>query len=112
MTTFDLIFLIGLLSLALVFFAYGVPLYFLGRYISKNHPHIWKKLRSPSLTTGQGIRRDRLSEWIGKKGYLSVNDPNLLRWCPILRKLQRFAYTYVVIIGLGILICFIFRRFL
>ncbi len=82
--------LIILLPAACVFAAYGISLHRYGRYLARQHPHIWRQLGSPSLTTAQGPRRDRLAEWIGKGKYFHVSDPVVIRHGHFLRRLQRF----------------------
>lgn len=82
---------------AVTFAAYGIPLYFYGRYLAKNHPNVWKQLGSPNLTTAQGPRRDRLSEWIGKKHYLKISDPIVVQRGILIGKLQRFSITVFIV---------------
>ncbi len=102
--------LILMLVSAVTFAAYGIPLYFYGRYIAKNHPNLWKQLGSPDLTTAQGPRRDRLSEWIGKMHYLKISDPIVVQRGNLLRKLQRFSITVFIVSIAFALGCVIFDK--
>ena len=91
MSVFDLIAIGALLVGMIPVGAYGVSSHLMARYIRAKHPILWKSLGEPDLNTAQGPRADRLGDWIAKGKYRKMDDPQLLRWCPILRQLRRIA---------------------
>ena len=87
MKVFDLIMIITGIGGAVWMLAIGLSLQLVGRYLKRHHPIAWKTLREPDLNTAQGIRRNRISEWLATDRYLRLGDENLNHWVPFLKKL-------------------------
>lgn len=102
MKVFDLIMIIAGIGGAIWTLAFGLSLQLVGRYLKRHHPIAWKTLREPDLNTAQGIRRNRISEWLATDRYLRLGDENLNRWVPLLQELPRrlgIALAIIVLIS-------------
>ena len=79
--------IIGLLVAMVSLFIYALAGLLLGRYLASHHQDLWLRL-GPPAGLASGPMNARLGEWLRRGGFRHLNDPTLLKWCPVVNRLR------------------------
>jgi len=105
----DTVLIAIMLSAAIAVLVAGGMHFCLSLYLARKHPALWKQFGAPRLVFAMGRRYNPLGAWLDKEEYKAAGDQFLLRWCPVVRRAQRFGIAYFIA-ALAILLAILLLR--